>query len=144
MKHSVALLALLLIATSLVSVDSKLACSSSQFCEEKLRKGSECVDGFCSNPFVEGCFKTMLGDKDQEDLEDMQFPMEILTALNGRVCNSDDLKNKGNNSEADPGGRSAWRGNERGKAESPRAPARATASQISSGGGGGGVHVALV
>lgn len=35
----------------------------------------------------------MLGSKDQEDLEDIKFPSEFLGALNGRVCNSDDLKN---------------------------------------------------
>jgi len=74
-------------------VESKLACSRSEFCEEQLRPGSKCVDGFCSNPFVEGCFKTLLGDKPLEELQEKYAPA-ILDAMNGRVCNSDDLKQK--------------------------------------------------
>lgn len=40
-----------------------------------MRPGSVCVDGFCSNPFQEGCLRSFLGAE--------EFP-------NKRVCNSDD------------------------------------------------------
>ncbi len=87
-----AFLLLLLMAFAVPSVDSKLACSRSEFCAEQLRPGSKCIDGFCSNPFVDGCFKTLLGDKSEEELQ--TYATSILDAMNGRVCNSDDAKQK--------------------------------------------------
>ena len=87
---------LLLTATAIttntiVPVDAKLSCSSSEECQESFQQiGSKCVDGFCSNPFVEGCLKTMLGSRGEEELAEMNLAPEVMQALNGRVCNSDD------------------------------------------------------
>jgi hypothetical protein len=90
-KNSTALLLLLtaLVFTTkvVVPVDAKLACLSTADCEDRLRVGSECVGGFCSNPFVEGCLKTMVGsENDDED----KLPELAKGGLDGRVCNSDD------------------------------------------------------
>ena len=68
------LLILLFVATS----SAEVACSSDDVCIEKLRIGSECVKGFCTNPFVQGCLRRYLGED--------EFP-------NLRVCNSDDPSN---------------------------------------------------
>jgi ABC-type proline/glycine betaine transport system substrate-binding protein len=54
-----------------------LPCSSDDECSSLLRDGSFCVDGFCSNPFVQGCLKTVRDDADPSIL---------------RACNSDDKK----------------------------------------------------
>ena len=75
---------------AVVQVNAMLSCSSTEECEQSLKIGSKCVNGFCSNPFVEGCFKSELGSRTDEELEDMA--PEILRALDGRVCNSDDIK----------------------------------------------------
>ena len=56
-----------------ILVQAKLACTSTEFCETTLRKGSQCVNGFCDNPFQYGC---------------LQSQMEGFTKL--RVCNSED------------------------------------------------------
>ena len=56
-----------------VLVHAKLACTSTEFCETTLRKGSQCVNGFCDNPFQYGC---------------LQSQKEGFTKL--RVCNSED------------------------------------------------------
>jgi hypothetical protein len=86
---------LLLTATAIttntiVPVDAKLSCLSTEECEESFQIGSKCVDGFCSNPFVEGCLKTVLGSRGEEELAEMNLAPEVMGALNGRVCNSDD------------------------------------------------------
>ena len=80
-------------------VNAELDCSSTKECEDQLRIGSKCVDGKCSNPFVEGCLKTMLGGGGNTDADDAQATekminlinsLSLLGALDGRVCNSDD------------------------------------------------------
>jgi len=48
-------------------------CDNTLSCEEMLREGSECIDGFCTNPFDQGCLRRF----------DDEIPM--------RVCNSHDL-----------------------------------------------------
>lgn len=94
-KKALALFLLLTIATIVSNkialvVDAKLSCSSTQECEKGLQVGSKCVDGFCSNPFQEGCLKTMLGSLGEAELAEKNLAPEVLGALNGRVCNSDD------------------------------------------------------
>lgn len=89
------ILAVAITSNSIVPVDAKLVCSSTKECEDQLRIGSECVDGFCSNPFVEGCFKTMLGSLSEEELAERNLASEVLGALDGRVCNSDDEEEDG-------------------------------------------------
>jgi hypothetical protein len=38
-------------------------CSTSAHCEETLRPGSQCIEGFCTNPFYHGgCLKSLLPD----------------------------------------------------------------------------------
>ncbi len=94
---------LALLAANVSVVESKLACSRSEYCAEQLRPGSKCVDGYCSNPFVEGCFKTMLGSKSEEELDKLRSTMapEVMEALNGRVCNSDDFRAEAEGEEGD-------------------------------------------
>ena len=69
----VSLLILGLPQNILPAVHAELACTSTEFCETTLRKGSQCVNGFCDNPFQYGC---------------LQSQMEGFTKL--RVCNSED------------------------------------------------------
>ena len=64
---------LILGLSHIVLVHAELACTSTEFCETTLRKGSQCVNGFCDNPFQYGC---------------LQSQMEGFTKL--RVCNSED------------------------------------------------------
>lgn len=53
-----------------------IACSDDSFCEYYLQLGSQCLDGFCSNPFYQGgCIKSYLPDWHKI-----------------RICNSDDPK----------------------------------------------------
>lgn len=53
---------------------ARFACYNLLECEHKVRKGSDCVDGFCTNPYhVEGCLAHHLGD-----------------SVKVRTCNSDD------------------------------------------------------
>lgn len=43
--------------------EAKVACQANVECENKLRRGSECIDGFCSNPFFTGgCLEKMKND----------------------------------------------------------------------------------
>lgn len=85
------LLMALIAVLSVPLAEAKLACESSQFCEGMLREGSACVDGFCTNPFKDGCIQRMLGSKTKEELDAMNFNFALLEgALDGRVCNSDD------------------------------------------------------
>jgi hypothetical protein len=59
---------------SILYVSAKVACDSDQVCIEKLREGSLCQDGICTNPFASGCLRRLLPN-DYPDL---------------RVCHSDD------------------------------------------------------
>lgn len=93
MKKAANLFLLLTLAT-ITTVNAKLACVSTVECELQLQVGSKCVDGFCSNPFVEGCLKTMLGSLTEKELEERNLVPEVLGALDGRVCNSDDPENE--------------------------------------------------
>ena len=54
--HIVPLLILVLLSD--VVVQAKLACTSTEFCETTLRPGSQCINGFCDNPFQYGCLRT--------------------------------------------------------------------------------------
>lgn len=97
MSTKIAPLALLLTLSafasiSIVPVDARITCGSTEECQTQLHVGSECRFGFCSNPFAEGCLKTMIGSLDDKELAEKNIPPEILGALEGRVCNSDDAK----------------------------------------------------
>jgi len=99
-------------------VDAATDCSDTAECERLLRVGSECVDGTCTNPFVAGCFKTILGgdgdDESEATTNDGTVVAETLRkhvangilppqALQGRVCNSDDAYDSENCLENDFG-----------------------------------------
>ena len=58
-----------------------LSCFTDSECTAKLRKGSYCIDGSCSNPFAKGCLATLLETSSENEYK-----------LGGRVCNSDDIK----------------------------------------------------
>ena len=66
---------LILLLSSPVLVQAKLACTSTEFCEKTLRPGSKCVKGYCDNPFQYGC---------------LQSQKKGFTKL--RVCHSEDDK----------------------------------------------------
>ncbi len=57
-------------------VHAKIPCTSPEFCEATLRPGSQCVDGFCDNPYQYGCLRTQIAGYEKQ-----------------RVCNSDDPRN---------------------------------------------------
>jgi len=59
---------------------STVACVQTSDCETILRQGSQCVDGFCTNPFYHGgCLKSLLPDDVRDNLKKRL-----------RVCNSQD------------------------------------------------------
>ena len=60
----------------LTFVRGKVACNSSSFCESKLRSGSTCQAGFCTNPFTSGCLNNIAPDGTHSPRP--------------RVCNSED------------------------------------------------------
>lgn len=44
-------------------VDAAVACNDTSACESALRcSGSECLDGYCTNPFSKGCLRSILGE----------------------------------------------------------------------------------
>jgi hypothetical protein len=65
----------LLLAGTFGITSAKVACETDDICIAKLRLGSTCVDGYCTNPFASGCLRRHFGEE--------RFP-------NLRVCNSDD------------------------------------------------------
>jgi hypothetical protein len=77
LKRIAAAAPLLLLSARTRPCHAALPCSSDDECSTRLRDGSFCVDGLCSNPFVEGCLKTVRDDGDHSIL---------------RACNSDDKK----------------------------------------------------
>lgn len=68
-------LSALLVASRCSDSFAEVACETDDICIEKLRLGSQCVGGYCTNPFVSGCLRQHLGEE--------KYP-------NVRVCNSDD------------------------------------------------------
>ena len=77
---------------SILPVNAEVFCSSTVECERSFRVGSKCVDGVCTNPFVDGCLRTMFGSLDDDELAGRKFAPEVIEAINGRVCNSDDKR----------------------------------------------------
>lgn len=59
-----------------ISDATNIKCANSEFCREVLRKESNCVDGFCDNPFQYGCINSLHlpGREDRHQ----------------RICNSED------------------------------------------------------
>lgn len=54
------LLVLVAAVAPLQSADAALACENTFQCEEAFHRGSECINGFCTNPFQKGgCLKTL-------------------------------------------------------------------------------------
>ena len=66
-------LGLLLLVTIPSNGEAKVACTSTEFCSQTLREGSQCVNGFCDNPYQYGC---------------LQSRREGFTEK--RICNSED------------------------------------------------------
>jgi len=64
MNNPLAMKVLLLVLWGLTApVHGRVACFSIFDCEAKVRKGSECIDGFCSNPYHRGgCLASTLPD----------------------------------------------------------------------------------
>ena len=69
-------------------VDAAVECTTNQACETAFWKGSECRQGFCSNPFEKGCLYNMLQDE-----EDMLPSLAKRIQSQVRVCNSEDPPN---------------------------------------------------
>jgi len=77
-------------------------CNDAGTCEELLWKGSNCQDGFCTNPFERGCLRAMLGndgfsqkysrqsadDSSVDELDMEAWRRRLLSAP--RTCNSED------------------------------------------------------
>ena len=85
----------------LPQAEAAVACNATHNpCEDLLWKGSQCRDGFCTNPFRGGCLRAMLGSDEyggmysSEDASTAES--ETLQALRRRllsrprVCNSED------------------------------------------------------
>ncbi len=83
---------LLLLTVSSRGALAALACTKNKECIEALRQGSECVDGFCSNPFRTGCLRTM-GISIKQPIggqRSLSVSHTTDTNLPKRSCNSDD------------------------------------------------------
>ena len=39
-----------------------VACNDTSKCQSALSSGSECLDGYCTNPFSRGCLRSILGE----------------------------------------------------------------------------------
>jgi hypothetical protein len=78
---------------------AQIACNATYNpCEELLFKGSECRDGFCSNPFEKGCLNTLLQEEfgvaggDDQPVDPQTLLPSLARRLRNeiRVCNSED------------------------------------------------------
>ena len=87
-----------------------IACDTTEFCQQELLTPgvSVCENGFCTNPFEQGCLKAMsekYGKKNLTWIKNENFFDKI------RICNSDDyktdLKNNSKNSNVVQGCRKA-------------------------------------
>ena len=100
-KHS-----LLLVLASIVShlaVEAAITCNATfNPCPDLLWEGSQCIDGFCSNPFEGGCLKPLLGS--QEYADRYADADEVVQALRRRVLNKPRVCNSGDSVEAVDGG----------------------------------------
>ena len=84
-------------------VNGELVCTSTIECEQKLRFGSKCMNGKCSNPFIKGCLNTMIEEQEaavddyavtsllKSKIQD-RLGLSSLQSLHIRICNSDDDK----------------------------------------------------
>ena len=90
-KMLFALLAPILLFSN--GVVAAISCSDTPECESKLRPGSTCTNGFCTNPLIHGCLHHELqyGSYLDTDMEKTK-KAELLKSLvqDVRICNSDD------------------------------------------------------
>lgn len=74
-------------------VYGKVECIDSLTCEELLRPGSKCLNGYCTNPFQSGCLHNVLNNND-DDVDTNANQESRRTEWNRRfkkrVCNSHD------------------------------------------------------
>ena len=90
------LLPLLLTLLSPLVVKAQVACENHNhaYCEKLLYKGSQCRDGFCSNPFEKGCLHTLFNNEDLDEtfFQDHPLAQRLRSETLGlRACNSDDV-----------------------------------------------------
>ena len=98
-------LLMLLVLRALSLAEAKVACTRNTECEELLFTGSECRNGFCSNPFEKGCLNALLKAADNEQTlfstsnsteSEGEGIREKISAIEKRlknmirVCNSED------------------------------------------------------
>jgi len=89
-------LSLLLTVVKSLAADPRLACNSTNHrCAERLMEGSQCIDGFCTNPFEGGCLKFFLqdeayADKYPENSVESKLRRRVLSPERKRICNSED------------------------------------------------------
>jgi hypothetical protein len=95
------ILLLSLLSNTVPGVNGELVCTSTIECEQKLRFGSKCLYGKCSNPFIKGCLNTMIEEQEADDaiaslLKDrIQERLGLsLKSSHIRICNSDDYKRR--------------------------------------------------
>mmetsp|Transcript_14818 Transcript_14818/g.26505 ORF Transcript_14818/g.26505 Transcript_14818/m.26505 type:complete len:390 (+) Transcript_14818:151-1320(+) len=102
--YVVAAFSLLLIVLKSLVANAVVTCNSTHNpCEDLLREGSECVNGFCTNPFEGGCLKSFLKDQSyaekyptyaekdsSEKYASDDIRRRILSPERKRVCNSED------------------------------------------------------
>jgi hypothetical protein len=90
---------MLMLSSYTTSVNGELVCTSTLECEQKLRFGSKCLNGRCSNPFIKGCLNTIIEEQEAEDaitlLKDkIQERFGLSQSSHIRVCNSDDYRRR--------------------------------------------------
>jgi hypothetical protein len=93
------------------AVNGELVCASTIECEQKLRFGSKCLNGKCSNPFIKGCLSTMIEEQERgakassggnadaiasllKDKIQERLGLSLQSNNYIRICNSDDYKRR--------------------------------------------------
>ena len=81
------------------AIEAAISCNSTfNPCADLLWEGSQCIDGYCSNPFQGGCLRSLLGSEKYADrYADADEAVQALrrrVLSKPRVCNSGDSLDK--------------------------------------------------
>ena len=76
------LVLILILVFALVPVDAQVACDANssraaEYCGEKLFPGSQCVNGWCANPFQQGCLYTLVNHHHNTTSEQKEHNMTL-------------------------------------------------------------------
>jgi hypothetical protein len=99
----VLLLILVIMSINIRPTYAAISCTSDEYCQTTLgRDGSFCRNGMCSNPFVNGCLSTMLGESSPSSSSAPTATADLYSSRHRyhRICNSDDDNNDDDSSSS--------------------------------------------